>query len=284
MIPRLREIRGIVNQALAEDDVRNDVTTRLLFQKKILAEGVIRAKEEAILAGLPFARLSFQIVDPKLRFHSIARDGRRVKPGAVLARVRGDGRSLLKAERVALNFLQHLSGVATLTRRYVDAVHGTRARILDTRKTTPGLRLPEKYAVRMGGAKNHRMSLGDGILIKDNHLALAGGVGEAVRSAKKRAPRRSIVEVEASNLTEVVDALSARVDRILLDNMTLLRIREAVATINGKALTEVSGGVNLSNVRAIAAEAVDFISIGGLTHSAPAVDISMEIVPFKRPR
>jgi nicotinate-nucleotide pyrophosphorylase (carboxylating) len=284
MIPRLREIRRIVKQALAEDDIRNDITTRLLFRKRILAEGVIRAKEEAILAGLPFARLSFQIADPKVRFQSIARDGQRVKPGAVLARVRGDGRSLLKAERVALNFLQHLSGVATLTRRFVEAVRGTKARILDTRKTTPGIRVLEKYAVRMGGAGNHRRSLSDGILIKDNHLALVGSVGEAVRSAKKQAPRRLSVEVETTTLTEVVDALSARADRILLDNMTLLRIREAVARINGKALTEVSGGVNLSNVRDIAAEGADFISIGGLTHSAPAVDISMEIVPFKRPR
>jgi nicotinate-nucleotide pyrophosphorylase (carboxylating) len=284
MIPRLREIRGIVKQALAEDDIRNDITTRLLFHKRIPAEGVIRAKEEAILAGLPFARLSFQMVDPKLRFHSIARDGQRVKAGAVLARVRGDGRSLLKAERVALNFLQHLSGVATLTRRFVDAVQGTRARILDTRKTTPGMRFPEKYAVRMGGAKNHRQNLSDGILIKDNHLALTGSVGKAVRSAKKKVPRRWSVEVETTNLSEVVEALTARADRILLDNMPPLRIRKALARINGKALTEVSGGVNLSNVRDIAAEGVDFISIGALTHSAPAVDISMEVVPFKRPR
>jgi len=282
MNSRILEFRKVIEQALKEDSVRHDVTTRLLFKETIKAEGIIRANEETIIAGLPFAQLCFRLVDSKIRFHSIVQDGNPVKSGTVVAHVRGDGRSLLKAERVALNFLQHLSGIATLTGRFVEALRGTKTQILDTRKTTPGLRALEKYAVRMGGAHNHRMDLSDGILIKDNHLALAGSLKVAVAAAKRGAPPGSTITVETKSLTQVGEAISAQADRILLDNMTVPMIKEALILIGGKALTEASGGVNLSNVREIAAAGVDYISIGALTHSAPAVDVSFDIAPLKR--
>jgi nicotinate-nucleotide pyrophosphorylase (carboxylating) len=234
------------------------------------------------VAGLAVAKAVFSQVDSKLKFKPFVRDGDRVKAGTIVARLEGDGRSLLKGERVALNFLQHLSGIATLTARFVEAVLGTKATILDTRKTTPGLRALEKYAVRMGGGRNHRMSLSDGILIKDNHLALAGNLKTAVQQARKKAPRGFKVEVETTNLKEVEAALSARADIILLDNMTIPQLKEAILLINGQALTEVSGGVNLNAIREIASTGVDFISIGALTHSAPAVDLSMDIAPLKK--
>ncbi len=284
MIYRLSDLVKIVKQALAEDLVRNDITTRLLFPKAVKANAAIQVKQEAILAGLPVAKAVFIQVDPKLKFKPLAQDGDRVKPGTVIARIQGDGRSILKGERVALNFLQHLSGIATLTARFVEAVRGTKATILDTRKTTPGLRSLEKYAVRMGGGRNHRMTLSDGILIKDNHLALAGSLKAVVERAKKNAPRGFKVEVETTNLKEVEAALSARADIVLLDNMTVHQLKEAVSFINGRALTEASGGVNLNNVCEIAAVGVDFISIGALTHSAPAVDLSMDITPLKGTR
>jgi nicotinate-nucleotide pyrophosphorylase (carboxylating) len=274
-------IRALVTRALAEDLGSGDLTTRLLFPKAIKAEAVIRAKQEAVLAGLPIAKAVITKMDPKLKFESLAQDGDRVRSGTVVARIMGDGRPLLKGERVALNFLQRLSGIATLTAQFVETVRGTKATILDTRKTTPGLRELEKYAVRMGGGRNHRMNLSEGILIKDNHIALAGSLNRAVEEARRKAPRGLAVEVEATNLKEVEDALSAKANRILLDNMTIPQLKEALLLINGRAITEVSGGVHLNNVREIAATGVDFISIGALTHSAPAVDLSMDITPSK---
>jgi nicotinate-nucleotide pyrophosphorylase (carboxylating) len=274
-------IRDLVTFALAEDLGSGDLTTRLLFPKTIKAEAVIRAKQEAVLAGLPVAEAVFKNVDPKLKFKSLVQDGDRVPSGTELARIVGDGRSLLKGERVALNFLQRLSGIASLTAQFVEMVRGTKATILDTRKTTPGLRELEKYAVRMGGGRNHRMNLSDGILIKDNHIALAGSLKRAVQETHRKAPRGMKVEVEATNLKEVEDALSGKADVILLDNMTIPQLEEAVSLINGRALTEVSGGVRLNTVREIAAAGVDFVSIGALTHSALAVDLSMDIYPSK---
>ncbi|HTN44303.1 MAG TPA: carboxylating nicotinate-nucleotide diphosphorylase [Nitrospiria bacterium] len=281
--PLLSAVRilDLVTRALAEDLGSGDLTTRLLFAQVVKAEAVIRAKEEATLAGLPLAEAVFKKVDPKLKFKSLAQDGDRVQPGTQIARIVGDGRSLLKGERVALNFLQRLSGIATLTARFVETIRGTKAAILDTRKTTPGLRGLEKYAVRMGGGRNHRMNLSDGILIKDNHIALAGSLKRAVEEARRKAPRGLKVEVEARNLNEVEDALSAKADRILLDNMTIPHLKEALLLINGRALTEASGGIHLNNVREFAGAGVDFISIGALTHSAPAVDLSMDITPSK---
>lgn len=281
MIVRSAILRIIVERALKEDLGPGDLTTRLLFAKTVKAGAVIRAKQEAILAGLPLAEAVFKTVDPKLKFNSLSRDGDRVRSGTEIARIVGDGRSLLKGERVALNFLQRLSGIATLTAQFVETVRGTKAAILDTRKTTPGLRELEKYAVRMGGGRNHRMNLSDGILIKDNHIALAGSLKRAVEESRRKAPRGLKVEVEATNLKEVEEALSAKADRILLDNMTIPQLKEALLLINGRALTEVSGGVHLNNVLEIAAAGVDFISIGALTHSAPAVDLSMDITPSK---
>jgi len=278
-------MKKMVRLALAEDLGAGDVTTRRLFPRAVRAKAVILAKQPAIIAGLHAARAVFQVVDPSLRFRAAVRDGARVEPGTIVATLTGDGRSILAGERVALNFLQHLSGVATLTRRFADAVQGTRAAILDTRKTIPGLRLLEKYAVRMGGGRNHRMDLSDGILIKDNHLALAGALQIAVRAAKHRAGRTRLpVEVETTTIEEVREALEADADVILLDNMPVTRIKEALLLIGKRAKTEVSGGVHLHNVREIAATGVDAISIGALTHSAPAADLSLEITAVHKGR
>lgn len=276
------QMTRMVQAALAEDLGAGDVTTRRLFPRAVRADAAILAKQPAIIAGLPAARAVFQSVDKTIRFRARVREGARVEPGTIVATLSGDGRSILAGERVALNFLQHLSGVATLTRRFVDAVRGARAVILDTRKTTPGLRLLEKYAVRMGGGRNHRLNLGGGILIKDNHIALAGGLQPAVRAAKRRigrARRRPPhpIEVEATTLDEVREAVAAGAEIILLDNMPVATIKEAVRLIGTRAKTEVSGGVHLQNVRDIAATGVDAISIGALTHSAPAVDLSLEV-------
>jgi len=284
MIARPAILRAIVERALKEDLGSGDLTTRLLFPRAIKAKALIRAKQDAVLAGLSVAEAVFKKVDPKLKFQSLAQDGDRVRSGTEIACIMGDGRSLLKGERVALNFLQRLSGIATLTAQFVETVKGTKATILDTRKTTPGLRELEKYAVRMGGGRNHRMNLSDGILIKDNHLALAGSLRRAVQETRRKAPRGLKVEVEATNLKEVEDALLVKADIILLDNMTIPQLKEAVSLIDGRALTEVSGGVQLNTVREIAATGVDFISIGALTHSAPAVDLSMDITPLKDDR
>jgi len=270
-------LHRLFKQALKEDVGFGDITTRTLFPKSIQAKAVIQAKQEGILAGLPVAKAVFKQVDLKLRFKLIVRDGDRVKPGMIIAHLQGDGRSILKGERVALNFLQHLSGVATLTAQFVEAVKGTKAKVLDTRKTTPGLRTLEKYAVRMGGGQNHRMNLSNGLLIKDNHIALAESLSKAVQQAKRKAPRGFKVEVEATNLKEVEEAILAKADIILLDNMAVSQLKEAVTRINGRALTEASGGINLKNVREIASTGVDFISIGALTHSAAALDFSLEI-------
>jgi nicotinate-nucleotide pyrophosphorylase (carboxylating) len=272
-----KDLHHLIKQALKEDLGSGDITTRLLFPKTIQASAVIQAKQEGIIAGLPVVKEVFKQVDRKLRFKPTLQDGDRIKPGAIAAHLQGDGRSILKGERVALNFLQHLSGIATLTAQFVEAVKGTKAKILDTRKTTPGHRALEKYAVRMGGGRNHRMNLSDGVLIKDNHIALAGSLKKAVQLAKENAPRGFKVEVEATSLKEVEEALSAEADIILLDNMTVSLLKEAVMRIEGRAFAEASGGINLKNVREIASTGVDFISIGALTHSAPAVDFSLEL-------
>ena len=277
-------LRHLIRLTLKEDIGSGDRTTKALFHKSIQAKGVIRVKQNAVLAGLPVAKAVFRKVDPRLRFEILAREGHRVKAGTVIARISGDGRSILKGERVALNFLQHLCGIATFTRLFVDAVRGTRAKILDTRKTTPGLRQLEKYAVRMGGGVNHRMDLSDGILLKDNHIALAGSVSEALRRAKRGGPRYFKIEVEVGNLKEVEEALAAQADILLLDNMELPRLRKAVKLIPRSALTEVSGGVHLKNVRKIADTGVNFISIGALTHSAPVVDIHLDMGKGSNPQ
>ena len=272
-------IRDIVARALAEDLGAGDVTTQALFPEAVPALGTIVAEERdgLVVAGLALAAEVFRQVDPMLACRLHCSDGDRVQASATVFTVAGDGRSILKGERVALNFLQRLSGIATLTAKFCEAVRSTRARILDTRKTTPGLRELEKWAVTLGGGHNHRHSLGDGVLIKDNHLALAGGdVARACRRVRERAPHGLKIEVEARTLDEVRAALDGEADIILLDNMSPPVLAECVRLVAGRAILEASGGVTLSTVRAIAETGVDWISVGALTHSATALDLGLD--------
>jgi nicotinate-nucleotide pyrophosphorylase (carboxylating) len=275
------EIEEIIDHALAEDLGKGDVTTEALIPGNQQGAGFIMAKEEGILAGVEAAKQVFLRVDPELEVRILLEDGARVKPGSKLARVSGSIASILKAERVALNFLQRLSGIASETNRYVVRVEGLPVRIMDTRKTTPGLRSLEKYAVRVGGGKNHRMSLGDGILIKDNHLVTLRSqelnIKEIIAKARQNAPQRLPVEVEVRTVSEASEAVEAGADIVMLDNMNLEDMREAVKSIHGRALIEASGGITLDKVRAVAETGVDFISIGALTHSTRALDISLEL-------
>jgi nicotinate-nucleotide pyrophosphorylase (carboxylating) len=267
----------LIDQALAEDVGSGDVTTELLVPEAATGRALLTQKAPGVLAGMRVAEAVFHRVDPSLRWHTHVEEGVWRSDGGLVAEVAGHSRSILTAERVALNFLQRLSGVATLTARYVRAVEGSGARILDTRKTTPGLRVLEKQAVVAGGGHNHRAGLFDAILVKENHAAMAGGVGEATR----RALTSSLpMEVECQTLDEVREALDAGAPRILLDNMPNEMLREAVAITAGRAELEASGGVNLDTVGAIAATGVDFISVGALTHSAPALDVSLILEPL----
>jgi len=274
------QIEEIIDRALAEDLVKGDVTTDALIPADRRGTGLIVAKKEGILAGINVAKQVFHQVDPELKAEVLLEDGMRVKPGTKLAKVSGSIASILKAERVALNFLQRLSGIASETNRYVEAVKGLPVRIMDTRKTTPGLRSLEKHAVKAGGGDNHRMSLGDGILIKDNHLAALRSQGlnikEIIARARQNAPQRFPVEVEVATASEALEAVEAGADIVMLDNMSLQDMGKAVKSIRGRALIEASGGITLDNVRAVAETGVDLISIGALTHSAKALDISLE--------
>ena len=272
-------IRDVVLRALAEDLAYQDVTTDALFERPVPARATVVSEEshDLVLAGLGVAFAVFAEVDPGLTCRACCAEGDLVSPAATLLTVEGDGRSILKAERVALNFLQRLTGIATLTAKFCEAVKGTPVRILDTRKTTPGLRTLEKWAVRIGGGQNHRFGLGDGVLIKDNHIVLADGdVAGLCRRAKERAPHGFRIEVETRTLEEVQAALHGNADIILLDNMSLGMIRDALSVIKGRALVEVSGGVTLANIREIASAGPDFISVGALTHSAPAANLSLD--------
>jgi len=272
----MEQIKKLIEHALAEDIGPGDITTEAIIPETSTSSAVMLAKQELVLAGLEVSREVFHLLDPHIRFTAFAKDGDRVNPGTEIAKLSGSTRALLVGERVALNLLQHLSGIATLTAEYVEQLSGTKAQVLDTRKTLPGLRQLEKYAVRMGGGRNHRMGLYDMILIKDNHIKAAGSITKAVESAKKKAGQLKI-EVETSNLVEVREALAAKADIIMLDNMPLDLMREAVKIINGQVLVEASGNVTLVTLRGIAETGVDFISSGSLTHSAPAADISMKI-------
>ncbi len=263
-----------IGRALAEDLGDGDLTTRAVVPEGARARARIRQKEPGVLAGLGVATAVFERVDPELEVKLLAAEGEWREPGPV-AEVTGPAASILAAERVALNFLGRLSGVATLTARYVRAVEGTGARILDTRKTTPGLRELEKEAVRAGGGVSHRGGLYDAILVKENHAALAGGVGEATRLALKAAPPGTTVEVECRTSEELEQALCPGITRILLDNMTPDQLRAAVKLAAGRVELEASGGITLDTVRAVAETGVDYISVGALTHSAPALDVSL---------
>ena len=265
----------IIENALQEDIHTGDITTLAVVpdHKRVVARLV--AKEQLVLAGIEVAARVFTILDSKVVFTQHASDGATLNPGDLLAEIEGDASILLQGERVALNLLQRMCGVATLTSRYVAAVDGTKARIVDTRKTTPGLRVLEKYAVRVGGGTNHRTGLYDGVLIKENHITAAGGITEAVRRARSYIPHTIKIEVETETLEEVQEAVAAGADIIMLDNMDLPTMRQGVAIVSGRALVEASGGVNLETVRGIAETGVDIISVGALTHSARAMDISM---------
>ncbi len=277
-----REIAQAVSAALVEDVGSGDITTRAIIPPTATAHGRMVARESLVVAGLAFASAAFRALSRLLKVRELARDGDRIEAGAPLLEVQGPARPLLSAERVALNFLQRLSGVATTTAAYVQAVAGTNARILDTRKTTPGWRRFEKYAVQCGGGCNHRMGLFDRFLVKDNHLfalrkAPEGAIAAAVRLCRQYDPTLK-VEVEADTLEQVGEALAAGADFILLDNMPVATLRKAVKLVNGRAVTEASGGVRLDNVRGIAETGVDFISVGALTHSARAADIALDLV------
>jgi len=269
------EIERIVRTALEEDIGLGDITTEATVEQGVTARAQLVAKEDFVLAGLDVAARVFAALDPAVAFEKLKEDGERVARGEVLAWIRGEARVLLQGERVALNLLQRMCGIATLTSRFVDAVKGTSAVIVDTRKTVPGLRVLDKFAVRMGGGRNHRTSLYDGVLIKENHIAAAGGIAEAVARARRRISHVLKVEVETRNLDEVREALEAGAEAILLDNMDNAQLREAVALIAGRAVAEASGGVSLETVRDIAETGVDVISVGALTHSCRAADISM---------
>ncbi|MBA2277456.1 MAG: carboxylating nicotinate-nucleotide diphosphorylase [Chloroflexia bacterium] len=271
---------AIIDLALAEDIGTGDVTTLATVPASTRARGVLLAKAEGVVSGLDVARAVFQRVDTAITFEAFAADGEAVVAGVELGQVVGSARSLLTAERTALNLLQRLSGVATATARHLAAVAGTNARIIDTRKTTPGLRALEKAAVRHGGGANHRFSLADGVLIKDNHLAAIGTpdrVTRAVRQARALAPHTLRIEVEVTTLAELDEALTAGADIVLLDNMDIEQMRKAVRRTANRALLEASGGVTLDRLRAIAETGVDLISVGALTHSAPALDISFDL-------
>ncbi len=254
-----------------------DITSRVTLPADALVRGVIVAKSAGVIAGLPLAAAVFSLLGPELAVEQMAADGNAVSVGDALARVTGPARQVLAAERTALNYLGRMSGIATLTRRYVDAVAGTGAVILDTRKTAPGLRHHDKYAVRMGGGMNHRMGLYDMVLIKDNHIDAAGSITAAVERVRARYGDRYPVEVEAKTLGELHEALALRPDRIMLDNMSLEEMRRAVEIASGRVPLEASGNVSLETVRPIAETGVDYISVGALTHSAPVLDVSMRL-------
>jgi nicotinate-nucleotide pyrophosphorylase (carboxylating) len=275
--PVEEEIAGLVRRALAEDVGSGDLTTEATVPEGRTALATIRAKATGVIAGMMLAEAVFREVDARLDFEPACTDGARLVPGDHLAVVGGSARALMVAERTALNFLQHLSGIATATAEAVRLVQGTGVVLLDTRKTTPGLRRLEKYAVTVGGGRNHRMGLFDRYLLKENHVAIAGGVAAAVAAARRHGAAAE-VEVEVRNREELLEALDAGADRVLLDNFTPAGAAEAVELVGGRAEVEVSGGVDLENLRAYAAAHPDYISLGWLTHSAPALDLSMTLV------
>jgi nicotinate-nucleotide pyrophosphorylase (carboxylating) len=272
----------LIDLALDEDAGLGDVTSRAIFPANHTSRAFIEAKQDLVVCGLAVAARVFARVDPALKVTLAARDGDRVKKGGVVLRIVGPTAALLTAERTALNFIQRLSGVATLSRKYAAAVDGTGTRVVDTRKTTPGWRALEKSAVRCGGCVNHRSSLGEHVLIKDNHIAAAGSLTKAVKLCRAAAPHSAKIEVEATTLAEVKEAVRAGAEVILLDNMSPALVRSAVAIIAGAAVVEVSGGVRYETLRDYALPGVDVISVGALTHSAPAADLSLTILPARR--
>jgi len=276
-LPFIQNIHKIIRIALEEDIGAGDVTTASVLNGNEQGQAVAVAKAEMVVAGIDVFKEAFLVLDNGLKFKGQVADGQSVKKGAILAEVSGSLSSILTGERTALNLFQRMSGIATLARRFADAVKGTNAKILDTRKTMPGLRVLDKYAVRVGGAHNHRFGLDDGVLIKDNHIEAAGGIADALERVHGHLPYMLKVEVEAKNIQEVEEALSSGADIIMLDNMSIKDMMEAVKLVNGRVPLEASGNVSLDNVRKIAETGVDFISVGALTHSVAAADISLKI-------
>ncbi|MDD5126600.1 MAG: carboxylating nicotinate-nucleotide diphosphorylase [Dehalococcoidales bacterium] len=277
------QINTVINFALAEDSGHGDVTSEAIIPANLEGTAALLVKAEGVLAGGEVFRKVFAKIDPTLKIEILIPDGMNIKHGDIAVTISGKVRSILKGERTALNFIQRLSGIATLTRQYVNEISGTRAGIYDTRKTTPGLRLLEKYAVRAGGGRNHRLHLGDAVLIKDNHLAALRKPGlsfkEIMARAKQNAPRGIIIEIEVTTPQEAQEAAAAGANIVMLDNMSLEAMQEAVKLVRGRCRIEASGGINLSNVRQVATTGVDIISIGALTHSPKALDISLELEP-----
>lgn len=271
-------IDKIIEQALLEDIGTGDITTESIIPSNLKAKGIIKTSEEGVVAGLDIVFLVFKKLDSEICFQSKIKDGNKILPGEILGEITGPARTILKGERVALNFLQRMSGIATITSKFCQQVKDFPVRIFDTRKTTPGLRILEKYAVRMGGGHNHRFGLYDAVLIKDNHIAVAGGIKSAVNSVRKQISHTVKIEVEVENLSQFQEALKVQVNIIMLDNMDLETMKEAVKLVKGKALIEASGGITLEKVKEIAQTGVDLISVGALTHSVKALDISMEII------
>ena len=280
------KIDSVIKNALSEDIGNGDITTSAIIPEGHSSKAVIIAKEGFILAGIPYVERTFKLIDSSLKFRTKKRDGSMVRSGASLAEISGDTASLLKAERVALNLLQRLSGIATITRSFVEIVKGLPVKILDTRKTAPGLRIFDKYAVRVGGGYNHRFGLFDGVLIKDNHISASGGLKKAVKLARLNTHHLTKIEAEVKSIKEVKEALSAGVDILMLDNMSIEKMKRAVEIIRSTGtdnLIEASGNIGIENVRAVALTGVDFISIGAITHSASSADISMRIKSILAP-
>ena len=276
------QIRKIISLALAEDIGNGDITSLATVRKNQKAIGKFLVKENGVIAGLKIAKQVMKTVDSKIKFNILIEDGSKVKQGEIVAEVFGNARAILTAERTALNFLQRMSGIATASSIYADAVSHTKSKVIDTRKTSPGLRLLDKMAVKLGGCDNHRIGLFDMFLIKDNHIEIAGSITKAVDSCRrfmKKKKKKFLIEVETKNLKEVEEAIANKVDVIMLDNFKVEEMTEAVKLINGRCKIEASGGVNLSNIKTIAETGVDYISVGGLTHSVKALDISLEITP-----
>ncbi|MCP2618485.1 carboxylating nicotinate-nucleotide diphosphorylase [Candidatus Aminicenantes bacterium AC-335-A11] len=273
-----KELENLIARALEEDVPQGDITSESIIPEDSVSKAQILAKEEGVLAGLDVALMVFQHIDPSIYFDKKFKDGDKFKEGDVLAILEGKTISILKGERIALNFLQRLSGIATLTNKFVEAVKGYNVKILDTRKTTPCLRKLEKYAVRKGGGENHRMSLSDMVLIKDNHLVVVGSIREAVERAREKVGDRLKIEVEVKNIEELKEVIEAGADIVMLDNMDISEIKKAVKIAKDEVFLEVSGKVTLDNVKKIAKTGIDFISIGMLTHSYKSIDISLEIL------
>jgi len=269
----------LIQAALAEDVGDGDLTSDAILPPEMTCRGKIVCRQDGVIAGLPVVERVFKLVDERLQFDAKTQDGEKVQEDQIVARLYGPARAMLRAERVALNYLQHLSGIASITAKFVKAVDGTKTEILDTRKTTPGMRMLEKYATRTGGATNHRMGLYDAVLIKDTHLSLANGVSAALRAVRKAHPE-AMINVEVSNLQELEQALNDKAPRVLLDNFAPGQVREAMQIIRGRAQVEISGGVLLTNARAYALAGADYISVGALTHSATALDFSMKVTRY----